>query len=203
MNTEEAIITRRSIKHFDPLYSFSEMEINKLLSLAILSPTAFNQQNWRFVIIEDIEIRNKIRSHAWDQAQVTDASLFIVLCADLKSWEKGTQRYWRNASKALREIMLSAMDNYYRNRHQVQRDEAMRSCGIAAQTLMLSARSMGYDSCPMDGFDYNKVAKVIHLPEDHVITMCLAIGKEIKPAWPRPGQLPLEDVIIKNKFKSL
>ena len=60
MNTEEAIITRRSIKHFDPLYSFSEMEINKLLSLAILSPTAFNQQNWRFVIIEDIEIRNKI-----------------------------------------------------------------------------------------------------------------------------------------------
>jgi len=200
MNTEEAIITRRSIKHFDPEYKFTKNEINKLLSLAILSPTAFNQQNWRFVIIEDPEVRRKIRSHAWDQSQVTDASLFMILCSDLKAWKKEPQRYWKNAPQDVKEMLLPAMDEYYRNKHQVQRDEAMRSCGIAAQTLMLSAKSMGYDSCPMDGFDFDEVAKIIRLPEDHVISMFIAIGKETKPAWPRPGQLALENVLIKDSF---
>lgn len=200
MKTEEAIITRRSIKHFDPDHKLSEVEINKLLSLAILSPTAFNQQNWRFVIIDDPEIRKDIRAQSWDQSQVTDASLFIVLCADLKAWEKEPLRYWKNAPKDVIELMLPAIDTYYRSKHQVQRDEAMRSCGIVAQTLMLSARSMNYDSCPMDGFDFDAVAKIINLPECHVITMFIAVGKAIKPVWPRPGQLSLQEVIIKNKF---
>ncbi|MBW1946168.1 MAG: nitroreductase family protein, partial [Deltaproteobacteria bacterium] len=83
---------------------------------------------------------------------------------------------------------------------QVQRDEAMRSCGIVAQTLMLAAKSMGYDSCPMDGFDYEKVGELIKLPDDHVIAMFVAIGKGTKEAWPRPGQLALDEVVIKDSF---
>jgi nitroreductase len=76
----------------------------------------------------------------------------------------------------------------------------MRSCGIAAQTLMLAARAMGYDSCPMDGFDFDAVGKLINLPADHVVAMCVAIGKPTKEAWPRGGQLPLSEVVIENRF---
>ncbi len=47
---------------------------------------------------------------------------------------------------------------------------------------------MGYDSCPMDGFDFDEVANLINLPNDHVITMFVAIGKVTKEAWERPGQ---------------
>jgi nitroreductase len=83
MHTEEAIKTRRSVKHYDPAHRMTDEEINKLLSLAILSPTAFNIQNWRYVVVSDRELREKIRAEAWDQAQVTDSSLFIILCADL------------------------------------------------------------------------------------------------------------------------
>ena len=46
---------------------------------------------------------------------------------------------------------------------QVQRDEAMRSCGMAAMTLMLAAKEMGYDTCPMDGFDFDAVGKSTQL----------------------------------------
>jgi len=199
MKTEEAIIARRSIKHYDPAHEMTGDESNKLLSLALLSPTAFNIQNWRFVIVSDQELRKRIREVAWDQSQVTDTSLFIVLCADLKSWEQ-PGLYWINAPKEIQEFMVPAIDNYYRGKEQVQRDEAMRSCGIAAQTLMLAAKSMGYDSCPMDGFDFDKVAELIKLPDDHVIAMFVAIGKGIKEAWPRPGQLPLDEVVIENSF---
>jgi nitroreductase len=200
MKTEEAIRTRRAVKHYDANYSMTPEEINELLSLAILSPTAFNIQNWRFVVVTDLELRKQIREVAWDQAQVTDASLFIVLCADMKSWEKQPNRYWVNAPKEVQEFMIPAIDNYYRGKEQVQRDEAMRSCGITAQTLMLAAKSMGYDSCPMDGFDFDKVAELIRLPADHVIAMFVAIGKGTKEAWARPGQLDLDDVIINNSF---
>lgn len=200
MNTHQAIEKRRAIKGFDPDHKMSEEEIQKLFGLAVLAPTAFNIQNWRFVVVKEPELRQQIRAVAWDQAQVTDASLLIVVCADLKAWEKEPLRYWRNAPKPVQDFMMPAIDGYYRGKEQVQRDEAMRSCGLAAQTIMLAAQEMGYDSCPMDGFDFAAVGKLINLPADHVIAMFVAVGKGTKEAWPRPGQLSLDEVVITNKF---
>ena len=200
MDTFEAIAQRRAVKHYDTNHRMSEEEIERLLSMAVLAPTAYNIQNWRFVVVRDAELRRQIRAAAWDQAQVTDASLFIILCADLKSWEKEPKRYWREAPAEVSNFIVPAIDSYYRGRDQVQRDEAMRSCGIAAQTLMLASKSMGYDSCPMDGFDFEAVGKLINLPEDHVIAMFVAIGMGTKEASPRGGQLPIYEVVIQNKF---
>lgn len=200
MNTFDAITQRRSVKHYDTSHRMSEEEIERLLSFAVLSPSAFNIQNWRFVVVRDVELRRQIRAVAWDQAQVTDASLFIVLCGDLRSWEKQPERYWRDAPVEVSNFLVPAIDSYYRGNDQVQRDEAMRSCGIAAQTLMLAAKSMGYDSCPMDGFDFEAVGKLINLPDDHVVTMFLTIGKGIQEAWPRGGQLPLDEVVVQDRF---
>jgi len=200
MDTFEAITQRRAVKHFDPNHQISKAEIEQLFSLAILSPTAFNIQNWRFVLVQNPELRSSIRSVSWNQAQVTDASLLVILCADIKSWEKEPGRYWRNASQETQDFLLPAIDNYYRGLEQVQRDEAMRSCGMAAQTLMLTAKAMGYDCCPMDGFDFEAVGKLINVPEDHVIAMFVAIGKALSPAHPRGGQLALSEVLIYDKF---
>ena len=200
MQTFEAITSRRAVKHFDPEHVLTADEERELLSLAVLSPTAFNIQNWRFVVVKDKALREQIRAAAWDQAQVTDSSLLVIMCADLKAWEKEPERYWANTDQGTRDILLPAIDNYYRGKEQTQRDEAMRSCGMAAQTLMLTAKSMGYDSCPMDGFDFDAVGKLIKLPEDHVISMFVAIGKVTKEAHPRGGQLPLTDVVITDTF---
>ena len=83
MQVKEAIQQRRSIKHFDPNHVMAEKEIHELLSHAILSPTAFNIQNWRFVIVTDKALRQKIRAVSWGQAQVEEASILIVLVATL------------------------------------------------------------------------------------------------------------------------
>lgn len=200
MDTKEAIKSRRATKEFDPEQVMTEEEENELLSLAMLSPTAFNIQHWRFVVVKDNALRKQIREAAWGQAQVTDSSLFIIMCADLKAWEKDPVRYWANAKKEVQDFVLPAIDAYYRGKDQVQRDETMRACGIAAQTLMLAAKELGYDSCPMDGFDFDKVAQLINLPEDHVIAMFVAIGKGTKEAWPRAGQLSISEVVIRDKF---
>lgn len=200
MDTFDAIKERRSVKNYDPNHKLTDDEVNQLLSLAVLSPTSFNMQNWRFVIIKNSEVRKQIRAAAWDQAQITDSSLLLVICADLKAWKDNPDQYWVNAPKEAKEFLVSAMGPFYEGKDQLQRDEAMRSCGIAAQTIMLAAKAMGYDSNPMIGFDPEKVAKIIKLPENHVISMLMAIGKQTKPAMPRGGQLPLNKVIFTDKF---
>ena len=94
ISVTQAIVKRRSVKTYDPQHKMTAEEIAKLMSLAMLSPTAFNIQNWRFVVVTDTALRKQIRAASWDQPQVTDASLLIVLTADLKSWAKQPERYW-------------------------------------------------------------------------------------------------------------
>ncbi len=196
----EAIQSRRSIKHYDPKHVMTKEEVHTLLSNAVLSPTAFNIQNWRFVVVTDHALRQKIRDVSWGQAQVTDASILIVLVADLMAWNKEPARYWKDAPQPVQDYLVPAIHQYYHNKPQVQRDEAMRSCGMAAMNLMLTAKSMGYDTCPMDGFDFDQVAKLLNLPRDHTPTMFVCVGKGIKEAMPRGGQLSLEEVVIENQF---
>ncbi|MDH3395209.1 MAG: nitroreductase family protein [Nitrosopumilus sp.] len=200
MNTFDAIKERRSVKHYDTNHKLTDDEVNQLLSLAVLSPTSFNIQNWRFVVVKDSEVRKQIRAAAWDQSQVTDSSLLIVICADLKSWKDNPGQYWKNTPKEAQDFLVPAIGPFYEGKEQLQRDEAMRSCGIAAQTIMLAAKSMGYDSNPMIGFDPQKVAEIINLPKDHVISKLMVIGKQTKPAMPRGGQLPLDNVVFTDKF---
>jgi nitroreductase len=200
MDTFDAINQRRSVKAYDPNHRLSAAEETQLLEAAIQSPTSFNMQNWRFVVVRDPELRKQIRAAAVDQAQVTDASLLIVLTADLAAWKKSPERYWRNAAPEIRKLVTGWMGPFYEGKEQLQRDEAMRSCGIAGQTIMLAAKAMGYDSCPMIGFDPAKVAEIINLPADHVIGFMIAVGKAVKPALPKGGQLAVSEVVVQDRF---
>lgn len=200
MTPQEAIETRRAVKHFDPDHRMTEEEIARLIELAKLAPSSFNMQNYRFVLVRDPELRKEIRAVAWNQAQVTDASLLVILCADLTAHEKNPSRYWAHAPKEVQDILVPALTPFYEGKPRLIRDEGMRSTGFAGMTLMLAARGMGYDSCPMVGFDAEAVSKLIRLPEDHAISFMLAIGKQTKPAWPRGDRLPDSEVVITDRF---
>ena len=200
LDTFTAIEERRSVKYYDATHVMPEADIQKLIELAMLSPTSFNIQNWRFLVVTDAEIKAKICEASWNQAQVTDCGALFILCADLKAAEKNPERYWKNAPQNVQDMIVPMIGKFYKDNPTLQRDEAMRSCGIASQTLMLAAKAMGYDSCPMVGFDAVKVAEIINLPNDYIITMLLPIGKALKPANPRSGPLPQSDVVTWNTF---
>lgn len=200
MDTFEAINTRRSIRHFDPTHRFTPAELDHLITLAMQTPSSFNIQHWRLVNVSDPALRAQIRAAAWDQAQVTEASLLFVITADVKAWAKNPARYFRNAPKEASDMLVPMIGPFYEGKEQLQRDEALRSVGFVAQTMMLAARAMGYDSSPMIGFDPEAVAKLINLPEDHLIGMLLAVGKATKPAFPKPGYIEKSEMVIENQF---
>jgi len=97
-------------------------------------------------------------------------------------------------------MLVSMLENFYQDKAWLQRDEAIRSGAMAGQNLMLAAEEMSYNTSPMIGIEFDKVAELIQLPKDHVIVMMLAIGKGSKPAQPRGGQLPVEELVIENRF---
>jgi nitroreductase len=201
MDTFDPIYQRRAIKAFDPEHRLSSEEERKLLEAAIQAPTSFNIQHWRFVILRDPELRRKIRTEFGnDQTQMTDASLLVLVTADVKAWTKKPERYWQNAPQEVSDLLVGWMGPFHEGRDWLQRDEAQRSIGMAMQTLMLAAKAMGYDSCPMIGFDIEKVAELIGLPDDHVMGAMVAIGKGTKKTWPKPGQLSLNEVVVENRF---
>ncbi|WP_369346027.1 nitroreductase family protein [Asaia platycodi] len=65
---------------------------------------------------------------------------------------------------------------------------------------MLAAAAHGYQSCPMDGFDFKAVGSLINLPEDHEVVMFVAIGRKAAEYPPHGGHLPLSETIIHNRF---
>ena len=201
MDTLDAIYQRRAMKAFDPAFVMPKQDEEALLKAAIQAPSSFNIQHWRFVILRDTALRQDIRKLGNDQAQLTDASLLILMTADTKAWAKNPARYWANAPKEVADLLVGWMGPFHEGRDWLQRDEAQRSIGMAMQTLMLAAKAMGYDSCPMIGFDIEAVAKRINLPSDHVMGPIVAIGKGTKTPWQKPGQLALTDLVIENQFE--
>jgi nitroreductase len=200
VDVRDAIRSRRSIKRFDPEHRLSPAEVDELLDLAQTSPTAFNVQHVRYVLVDDPDLRRQLRAASFDQPQVTDASLLVVVCGDVQAWRKEPARYWEHVPEPRRSSLVEMITGFYDGREQMQRDECMRSCALAAQTLMLAARGLGYDSCPMDGFDVDEVARLVHLPDDHLVSMFVCIGRALEPARPRGGKLPTSEVVIRNRF---
>ncbi len=200
METLEAVYQRRSIKHFDADHEMPAEIERKVLEAIIQSPTSFNIQHWRLVVIKDPELRKQVRAVGFDQAQITDASLLIVFTGDVKAWEKEPERYWANAPEEVTKQITGMIGPFYEGKEWLQRDEVQRSIGIAMQTAMVAAKGLGYDSCPMIGFEIEPVAALINLPPDHIMGPMVAIGKRTQDPWDKPGQLPLAEIVKENTF---
>ncbi len=199
MNLIDAIRSRRSVKHYDPEHRLTDDELRKLLSHTVLAPSSFNMQNWHFVVCTDKEVQGQICAAGWNQAQLKDASATVVFAGNLEGY-KNFERTLRKAPDDIKKMFSGMIPGFYDGKPQLQRDEAARSISFAAQNMMLMAKEMGYDSCPMIGYDPAKVAAICGLPEGYPPLMILTVGKGIKPAQARMGLLNLEEVVSINKF---
>src|SRR3972149_1266398 len=93
MQFAEIVATRRSIKHYDPKHAISDAELKTLFDQVILSPSSFNLQHWRFVVVRDKAVKAKLRKAAYDQEQVENASATIVVVAKLTAHKDAPRIY--------------------------------------------------------------------------------------------------------------
>lgn len=199
MELDALLDARRSIRDFDETHVMPDEDLHAIVDAARKTPTSFNIQNWRFVTVRDRGIKEKIRRAAWDQKQVSVNSALFVLCADLKAWDKDTERYWEANGSDTAVHMANMTRNFYKGRDDVQRDEAMRSVGMAATAIMLKAADLGYASSPMIGFDPEAVGTAINLPQDHAVGMMIAVGKAAGVPFPKT-MLPRGEAMVYDFF---
>jgi nitroreductase len=176
----------------------TEEEISQLLSLTALSLSAFNVNNCRFVVVKDPDLRKKINKFSVKQSPVPHLVSLIILCAGMPHGETNPGESGKHDSSSSR--APSRKKTLRRDGDRKHRDEAMCSCGIAAQTLMLAAKAMNYDSWRLEGFDAEGVGKLINLPHDHLVAMLVVVGKNIKHLSHNPGQFNFHDVVVLDQF---
>ncbi len=160
---------RYATKQFDPNRIISKEDWKILEQALILSPSSYGIQPWKFIVITNKELRQKLRGFAWNQAQITDASHLIVLAAKKKIEVADVDKLIEATAKA-RQVTIDKLDGYKNmmigslvnatfditvwTKHQVY---------IALGELMTSAAMMGIDVCPMEGFDSVRFDEALNL----------------------------------------
>lgn len=180
MDLREAIARRRSVKSYDPDHEIGDGELTALFEQTVRSPSSFNLQHWRFIVVRDRERRRQLCELAWSQRQVAEASAVIVILGNLKA-HRDAAEICADMPGPLREMIIPMISGAYQGKPEMQRDEAIRSGSLAAMTLMLAAQEMGYDTCPMIGFDPERVCQFLGMDENHIPVMIVTLGKAAAP----------------------
>ena len=167
----EALRWRNATKAFDPSRKLSPQQISTLEQTLVLTPSSFGLQPWRFLFITNPELRQKLRPHAWNQSQVTDASHLVILAARTVISQSDIDRFI-GVSAAVRHVSTESLSGYQKMIEGFAAGMSpadqlawnQRQVYIALGNLMTTAAVLGIDTCPIEGFDPNAFDEILGLP---------------------------------------
>lgn len=200
---------RAAVKKFDPHKRVSEADLAELLEALRLSPSSFGIQPWKFVVVTDPALRTKLRAVSWDQAQVTDASHLLVLCARTDVDEHLITSYADDIART-RGVPREAVDGYadmmkgFRKGLSAEQtlEWSKKQVYLALGTLLAAAARKRIDACPMEGFDHAQYDAILGLKEHNLAaTVIVAIGhRAADDDYSKMAKVrfPLEDLVIRK-----
>jgi nitroreductase len=175
------IAERRSTPRFADT-PIPEADLKKIVHAGLQSPSGYNLQPWRFVVVRDAELRSRLRQASHNQPKVEQAPVVIAALGDPKGWREGdldemirigSQHGYAHPSKSGETRKLI---EEYLGKHPNLPMWLNRQVMIALTTMMLMAEALGYDTALMEGFEDEKVKHVIGAPSDMEVVCLLAIG---------------------------
>ena len=167
----EALKFRHACKKFDPSKKISRQKLDTILEAACLSPTSFGMEAWKFLVLASDDIRQRLRPACWDQAQVTDSSHVVVILARPCLIDPSNE-YVLNSflRRGLPEDVTKAYMEKYKAHMETEVFPRMnayawcaKQCYIGLANMMTAAASMGIDSCPMEGFEKDRVEAILEI----------------------------------------
>jgi len=183
MDMIQVIKERRSINFFDAAREISDDKILELLDLANLSPSSFNLQPWKVIVVKNSERKKVLRQCALNQPKVEEASVVLIMVADPKAVEENRERVldsWQELGymkPEMREMYAELMKNLYGTEDSLRRKIfAVKNTALYAMNVMIVAKGLGIDTHPMDGFDEDCIKREFNIPDDKIIPMLIAVG---------------------------
>jgi nitroreductase len=182
---KDAIESRHSIRKFmqEPI---PKDDLNEILELTSLAPSAWNLQPWRFHVITDSEMKQRLQEAAYGQQQVTSAPTVILVCSDMEDVITNlSETIHPGVPAERREQEITHLAALFGSMSVEERAQwGLTQTNIALGFLMLTAQGMGYATVPMLGFDQVKVKEILGLPEYIKFAAMLPIGRSSEEGYP-------------------
>lgn len=200
---EEAMDFRHACKVFDENKKISDEDLHYILEAGRKSPSSFGMEAWKFLVITNEELKAKLRPACWNQVQITSCSHLVVLLAGINCVRPNSGiPMKRFARREMPQDKLEFYLNLYSSHLEdtLRNDENIyawtaRQTFIAAGNLMTAAAVKGIDSCPIEGFDKDKVEEILALDKNQYrLTLILPLGYRINPQSTQL-RLPFEEVV--------
>ncbi|MGY3715865.1 nitroreductase family protein [Sutcliffiella cohnii] len=193
---------RRSASNFLPNISIKKEELQGIFELVKFGPSAFNLQHSHYVTVVDQNKKEQLREAANGQYKVSSASAVIIVLGDQKAYKQAPEIY--EGLKMLGIVNKQEYDHmvqdtvsfYETSGAQFQRDDAIRNASLSAMLFMLAAKEKGWDTCPMIGFNAEKVREILKVDEQYEIALMITIGKEkVASRKPRGYRKPVSEFV--------
>lgn len=206
----EASERRCAIKFFDPEQKISREDMDYILEVARLSPSSVGAQGWRVVVLENPEVKEKLKPFSWGAARQLDgASHFLLILASRDMWYDGPHMQAslesRNLSPEAHAKAIETYKSFQLNDLKIDSDRALfdwasKQTYIALGNMMTAAALIGVDSCPIEGFNVEQANNLLAEykildPEKEGIVSMLALGYRSEDLhWPKTRK-PVEDIV--------
>lgn len=180
----ESLEWRYATKKFDSAKKIDEKTWKQLEQALILTPSSYGLQPWKFIIVQDNAIKEKLKAASWNQSQVTDCSHHVVFAIKEKLDEAHIDQFIHQTAK-IRGQEVSSMEGYKKMmmgdlvsgaRGKVIAEWAARQTYIALGNFMTAAAVLGVDTCPLEGIDPVKYDEILGLTDSgwKVVVACPA-----------------------------
>jgi nitroreductase len=178
----DALHWRYATKHFDPNKKISDEDFAILKQSLILSPSSFGLQPYKFLVVENIELRKKLTANSWNQAQIEEASHLVVFLGKNIMTKFDIEEFIELTAKT-RQIAITALENYknmmlqsFVENHRDILDWAAKQAYIALGNLMTAAALLKIDSCPMEGIIASKYDEILEVEKSYTTLCVCALG---------------------------
>ncbi|WP_333118749.1 MULTISPECIES: nitroreductase family protein [unclassified Microcoleus] len=208
INVKTAIESRRAARSFKP-DRIPPAILAEILRLGVRSPSGYNLQPWRFIVLEDQASKEKLKTCAFDQRQVVEAPIVLICCGDRRAAEPENTEAVIELGKAagamndnLAGYMRQAIPQLFENRPCFDSVETWtnRHTMLAVAHLMIAAKSFGVDSCPMEGFVSAKVKEAFEIPEQVDVCCLLPLGYAAEPFKQYGGRFDVTQVYYSETY---
>jgi nitroreductase/dihydropteridine reductase len=186
---KDIVMQRYAVKKFNGKI-VPEEKINELIELVRYAPSALNMQPWKIKVVTDQKQKEQLRPAAYDQEQITTCSHLLVFCAD-PDYESLVQRLGALLKENHIPEDVQAMITGMAARFAGGMSPEQRIAWSQAQTYLAlgnalnGAKSLGFDSCPMGGFDPGEFTRILKIPKPLVPVMLCPVGYAADKPMPK------------------
>jgi nitroreductase len=175
---------RYATKKFDASKKLSIQQVEDVKEAIQLSASSYGLQPYEILVIEDMDLRKKLKEVSFGQPQITDASRLVVFCVNTKIDEEYLEKFISNISETrdIPKTDLSGMRDMIKNTVLQFSEEskiqwAQKQAYIALGNMLSAVAHFGFDACPMEGFENDKYDEILGLKEKNLrATVIATIG---------------------------